>query len=181
MKKLITILTCLLLSTGLQAQKYSSSESNVRFFSEALLEDITATTEKMDAIVDFESNNFFFRIKINTFQFDKDLMQEHFNENYMESEKYPTATFKGSFAPGVDISKDGNYTVEMKGDLDIHGKVRERNITVNFTVKNGQISFNSKFMVKLEDHKIKIPKVVFQNIAEEVEVSVSSSMVPFKK
>lgn len=181
MKKLITTLACLLLSTGLFAQKYSAEKSNVKFFSEALLEDITATTEKMDAIVDFENSTFFFRIKINTFQFDKDLMQEHFNENYMESEQYPNGSFKGSFTPAIDPSKDGSYQVEMNGELNIHGKVQKRTIPVTINIKNGQVSFESKFMVKLEDHKVKIPKVVFQNIAEEVEVTVSSMMVPLKK
>ena len=108
-------------------------------------------------------------------------MQSHFNENYLESSKFPNASFKGDFKGDYDLTKDGEYAVSSTGDLEIHGIVQKRTIPAKLIVKNGKVSLFAKFLVKLEEHKIKIPSVVFQNIAEEVEVTVESDLKKYEK
>jgi polyisoprenoid-binding protein YceI len=148
----------------------------VTFFSSAPLEDIKATSKEAKGAVDFTKNEFLFRIPIKSFQFASALMQEHFNENYLESEKYPNGTFKGKLEGSYDLKKDGEYAVTAVGDLDIHGVSRSQRIPAKIIVKNGVASLYSKFMVKLADHKIEVPKLMFQKIAEQVEVTIQAGL-----
>ena len=112
------------------------------------------------------------------FKFKKPLMEEHFNENYMESDKYKTAHFKGQIVGDVDYLKDGEYQVKAKGILNIHGVDKERELSGIITIKNGAIELNSSFEVNLKDHNIKIPKMVIKNIAETVLVKIQTSLLP---
>jgi len=105
-------------------------------------------------------------------------MQEHFNENYMESDKFPTASFKGKINDNVDLTKDGTYKVTASGTLNIHGVEKPRDIEGSVTVKGGNVSLSSNFRVKLEDHKIERPSVVFQNIAETIDVKINATLKP---
>jgi polyisoprenoid-binding protein YceI len=164
-----------------KGQIYTMKDATVSFFSDATLEDIAATNSASQGVVNFQEKSFSFRIPIKSFKFERDLMQEHFNENYMESEKYPYGTFKGSIEGPFDIAKDGDYTVSATGVLNIHGVEIQRTIPTTIHVNKGSFSVESKFMVKLADHKIEIPTIVFQKIAEEVEVTVSSPLVVYKK
>lgn len=104
-------------------------------------------------------------------------MQEHFNENYMESGKFPNATFKGTIEGTFDLNKNGSYPVTAKGELDIHGIKQQRTIPATIEVKDKSVKISSKFKVKLADHKIEIPTIVFNKIAEEIEVSIQSDLV----
>ena len=97
-------------------------------------------------------------------------MEEHFNENYMESHKYKVSVFKGKIINEIDFTKDGTYEVTAKGTLDIHGVTVEREIKGTLTISNGKINLTTAFDVLLKDHKIKIPKIVVKNIAEFVKV-----------
>ena len=99
-------------------------------------------------------------------------MQEHFNEKYMESEKYPSSSFVGKLNEAVDLSKDGEYNLTATGKLKIHGVEMDRTIPVKATVKDGKLSFVSEFKVKVSDHKIEIPTLVMAKIAEEVSVKI---------
>jgi len=108
-------------------------------------------------------------------------MEEHFNENYMESEKFPNAEFKGKINEKVDYKKDGEYKVTVTGKLTIHGVVKERTIEGKITIKGDEITISTTFMVHIADHNIEIPSVVVKNIAEDVKVTVSSVLEPFKK
>ncbi len=183
MKKITYI--CLTLALGTMsvahAQIYTMKDANVGFFSDAVLEDIAATNMASQGVVNFQDKSFSLRIPIKSFKFERELMQEHFNENYMESEKYPYSTFKGSIDGDFDVNKDGDYNVTATGILSIHGVDMQRTIPAAIHVKKGAITIESKFMVKLADHKIEIPTIVFQKIAEEIEVTVNSAMVPYKK
>ena len=105
-------------------------------------------------------------------------MQEHFNENYLESSKYPFAEFNGIIKEQVDLTKDGTYPVTVQGDLKIHGVTKNYIAKAELNVKGGKISANSTFPVKLVDHEIKIPKLVIKNIAEVVQVSVAANYKP---
>ena len=150
-------------------------QGHITFFSSAILEDITATTNSVSSALNIQTNEIAFKVGIKSFEFRKRLMQEHFNENYMESDKYPHATFAGKINEEVDWGTNGVHEVTASGNLDIHGVRKFYTTKATIEVKNGTIAARTKFNVKLEDHNIKIPRVVVKNIAEVVEVTVSST------
>lgn len=153
------------------AQKFEGKESFVKFFSAAMLEDIAADNKEARTLYDHSSNQIAFSIPIKKFKFSKKLMQEHFNENYMESEKYPTATFSGTVS-GFDISKDDAQEVVAKGTMKLHGVSKE--VEVNGTLQSTKegLVLKAEFPIKLKDYKVKIPKLLLQNIAEAVTVTL---------
>lgn len=159
------------LAFSVHGQKFKSVESNVKFFSEATLENIAADNTDGSSVFDESTGEIVFSIPIASFQFRKSLMQEHFNENYMESDKYPKAIFKGKVI-GFDRN-NGKQTVNAEGDLTIHGETRTVKVDGTMEYRDGKIYLNSVFPVRLEDYKVKIPQVLWQNIAEEVEVTVN--------
>lgn len=161
--------------------RYLTKNSEVSFYSYAPLEDITAINRDMVGVVDFDKKEFLMRIPIIKFDFPNDLMEEHFNENYMETEIYPNAVFKGQFEETVDPSQAGEYTLQCLGILDIHGVQQPRDIVVAVAVDKKAIVATSEFTVRLEDHAIDIPKVVFKNIAEVIEVKINATFEPLKK
>ena len=108
-------------------------------------------------------------------------MQEHYNENYVESEKFPYATFKGKIKETIDYTKDGTHNVTMEGALDMHGVELPRTITGTVTIKGGSIAMDAKFDVKVADHKIKVPSLYSEKIAESIKVSFNTEMIVFKK
>jgi len=165
-----------------QAQeRYLLENSFVRFFSDGIVEDIEATNKDSKGIIDFSKNEFLIKIPIKSFKFASALMQEHFNENYMESNKFPEGTFKGRIEGTYDLGKNGTYNVNTIGDLTIHGVTKSRNIPASIYVKDGKVSLESKFMIKVAEHKIKIPSIVIRNIAEEVEVTIKSDLKKYDK
>lgn len=181
-KCLLPLCLVLLLSTApVGAQILMMENSTIRFFSDALIEDITATTSGAQGLVNTSDKSFSFRVPIKSFEFAKDLMKEHFNENYMESEKHPYGTFKGSITGDFDVTKNGTYEVTADGQLNIHGIEQPRTLPARLIVDGKSVKLESVFMVKLVDHDIEIPQIVFQNIAEEIEVTVKSDLVPYKK
>ncbi|MFY0601473.1 MAG: YceI family protein [Cyclobacteriaceae bacterium] len=147
--------------------------AKVSFYSEAALEDIEATTSQALGVLDLDNNKVAVSILMKSFNFEKALMQEHFNENYVESDKFPKATFSGVFDSPVDFSKEGTVEAQVSGKLTIHGVTKDVTNTVTMVISETSISASTSFMVKVEEYKIKIPKVVVTNIAEEVEVKAS--------
>lgn len=180
MKKIIYFTLLSAWATLANAQLYSSTQSNVSFFSKTPVEDINATSTDIRAIVNVKTNEVAFLIGNTTFQFPNKLMQEHFNEKYMESEKYPMSTFKGKIAEQVDLTKEGTYQVTVSGKLNIHGVEKDRTITGTITVSNGTIHIKSDFKVLVKDHNITIPKLVLAKIAEEISVMVDATLAPKK-
>lgn len=177
--KSIILIVLLFISTSVVGQKYISEKSNIVFFSSALLEDIEARNEKAKSVFDADNGDFVFSIPVNQFQFAKSLMQEHFNEKYMESDKYPTTIFKGKV---LDFEKGSeNNNVWTEGELEIHGVKRNVKIQGNLIFKGERVIIESKFIVKLEDYEIEIPKLLFQKIAEEVEVTVNFEYKRYEK
>jgi polyisoprenoid-binding protein YceI len=156
--------------------KYKIIKSEVTFFSDAPLEDIGASNKETQGIIDFDAKNFLFKIPIKSFLFESKLMEDHFNENYMESEKFPTTVFKGVIQGEYNLKKDGEYPVNAVGDLTIHGITQKRTIPSTIIVKGGVPSLKSKFNVKLVDHKIDIPTLVFEKLAETVEVKIDAAL-----
>jgi polyisoprenoid-binding protein YceI len=119
---------------------------------------------------------------VKAFQFEKALMQEHFNENYMESSKYPKATFKGDILnfKEFNFSKDGTYPAKVKGTMTIHGVSKPMETTAQFTVKKGAISGASEFKILVADYGIKIPSLVKDKIAKEVKIDIKADYQPLK-
>lgn len=171
---LIVLVFC---SLECHAQKVTSNRSKVIFFSNAAIEDIKAVNEKSISIFNIGTGEIVFSIPIKEFQFDKSLMKQHFNEKYMDSDKFPKATFAGSIS-GYDVGQSGEQKVIAKGRLTIHGVEREVEIPGTLEWGGGKIIANSIFNVKLQDYKIKIPKLLWQKIAEEVEVTVEFNYQP---
>lgn len=157
--------------------RYQMANSSVKFFSEAPLENIEAINKDVKGIIDVSTRTFNIRIPIKSFVFEKRLMQEHFNENYMESDKYPNASFKGTFDGKYELKKNGSYPVTATGELDIHGVRQKRTIPATLEVKGQSITLVSRFKVKPADHNIKIPTVVFNKIAEELDVTIESDLL----
>ena len=178
-----TLIICFLVITSIFSfgqTRYIDRTGKASFFSEAPLENIEAHNEQVLSLLDIEKGEVAASMLMKSFQFQKALMQEHFNEKYIESDKYPKATFKGKITDmnKVDLSKDGNYTVDVEGEITIHGETQPLKTKVNFVVKDKLISASSTFNLRVKDFKITIPTLVVKNIAEVVEVKVSFNYKP---
>jgi polyisoprenoid-binding protein YceI len=159
------------------AQKYVTEKSFVSFFSHATIEDIKADNKKAAGIFNTATNDIAFSIPINEFQFRKSLMQEHFNEKYMESDKYPKSTFQGNISD-FNLSTSGEQKVKATGKLTIHGVTNNIEVPGTIEKQGDKLVMKSKFMVKLQDYKIEIPQLLWKNIAEEVEVTLEFTFKP---
>ncbi|MCX8489944.1 MAG: YceI family protein [Cyclobacteriaceae bacterium] len=167
----ILFVLLLFVSISGSAQKLSAEKSKVSFFSQAAIEDIKAENTKSISILNLATGEVAFSIPISDFEFEKSLMKQHFNEKYLESEKYPKSTFAGKLG-GFDPAKKSIQQVTAKGKLTIHGVTQEVIIPGTIDLTGNQIVAKSVFKVKLVDYKIKIPKMVWQKIAEEIEVTL---------
>lgn len=177
MKKISLILVLSLSSISLFAQHhYVTTKGTVTFFSDAPLEDIQADNVKTAGILDAVKNEIAVQMKITDFEFPNKLMQEHFNENYMESEKYPTSVFKGKIKEEVNVVEAGSYQVHVDGTLTIHGVTQKVQVSGTIVSDGKQLKLDFKFPVKLEDYKIEIPTIVFTKISEIVQVSGSMTL-----
>lgn len=150
-------------------------KGEISFYSKAPLEDIEAHNKAAVSVIDKTSGQLEFSVLMKGFEFARALMQEHFNENYVESDKYPKATFKGKI---TDISKvkfgaDGSYTVPVSGQLTLHNVTKDVNAGATITVKGGAVSGRTEFTITLEDYNIKIPAVVKDKVSKTVKVIVS--------
>jgi len=179
-KPVILIGTFVLLSSHAYAPKliFSVSTGTISFRSDASMELIRASSNQLKGIFSGEKKQFAFTISINSFKgFNSPLQQEHFNENYLESDKYPRASFDGRIIEDIDLAREGTYTIRAKGNLNIHGVIQERIIKCELNIRNGVVSVKSNFTVLLADHNISIPKVVHEKLASEIKVEVKADLV----
>ncbi len=160
----------------IQAQKYFSKSGDISFSSKTPLEDIEAESHTASTVIDLESGKIQWAVLIKSFEFEKALMQEHFNENYMESNTYPKAKFAGKIEnPEVlDFSKDGTIDVVVNGELSIHGVLQEISTTASFTIKANEITGKSQLKIAVADYGIEIPSVVRENIAKEITIMIQA-------
>jgi polyisoprenoid-binding protein YceI len=167
----------LLLPFATNAQvRYSTRTGEVSFFSATPAENIEAVNHKATCVFDVTTGQVEISMLMKAFEFEKALMQEHFNENYMESNTYPKATFKGKVT-GItpeDLTKPGMKEVTIEGDLTMHGVTQHRTFKAMLTIdpSGSMIKTSCDFVIKPEDHKISIPSVVRGQIAEEIQVKV---------
>ena len=180
MKRLASVILFLGLFLAANAQKYITKNGYIGFFSGTPVEDIKGDNNQVASVIDISTGEIVFQVLIKSFKFEKALMEEHFNENYLESEKFPKSTFKGKITnlAAVDFSKPGQYEVIVEGDLNIHDVTNKVSVTGSIEVIPGGINANSKFNVVPEDYKIKIPAIVRENIAKIIEVTVAIRYSP---
>ena len=151
-------------------------KGKINFTSDAPLELIKATSTDIKGVIEPSTNQFAFVLNIRSFKgFNGGLQQEHFNDKYMESEKYPTATFKGKIIEQVNFSENGVHEVRAKGTLNIHGQPQVRIIKCKLMIKDGVVSVTSDFKVPLADHNITIPRIISEKIATEIDVNLVAS------
>ncbi len=157
------------------AQVYYTKNGNVSFFSKTVLENIDAENNQVISVLNVETGALQFSLLNNAFHFPKAKMEADFNENYMESDKFPRSAFKGTITNLTDVNfnKDGSYPVKVNGDLTIHGVTKNISAPGTIVIKNGNVSATSSFKVSVSDYDIKIPSIVSNKIGERVEVKVA--------
>lgn len=175
MKKICLFIVFISISYTLRAQQILvSNNANISFFSSTIMEDIEGKSAVGGSVIDTKSGNLIFKVKNTSFQFKKKLMQEHFNENYMESEQFPVSEFKGTIKEPLNLAVDGMFKGTIEGNLNIHGVTKLYKTQADFVINKGVLTANAVFKVKIADHGIKIPTLVFKNIAEYVEVRIQA-------
>lgn len=175
MKRIFLLIAAIGFAASVQAQKvFSTKNGKISFYSKAPLEDIEARNSEVESKLSSTSGQVVFMLLIKGFQFENQLMEEHFNENYMESNKYPKSDFKGYITnvSNIDFTKDGTYNAKVKGDLTIHGVTRPVETEGTLEVKGGKVVARTKFPVKLKDHNIG-GAMVGKKIAETILVDVN--------
>lgn len=155
------------------SQTYTTRTGFIGFYSKTALEDIKAENNQVFAIIDAGKKNLALQLLVKGFIFQKELMQEHFNENYVESDKYPKATFNGSYTGDVPVGRDGTYKVTVKGNLSLHNVTKAVEFPATIEVKNGHLIGLSDFKLKPEDFNITIPSLVRDKIDKEISVKVN--------
>ncbi len=182
MKKHFLFIFCLCPFFVCHAQRiYTCKQGEISFFSEAPLENIEAHSKNINSFLNIATKEIAFVIPIRGFKFAKALMQEHFNEKYMESDKYPNVTYQGIVNGETDLTGNGTYPVTSKGKFKIHGVEKDITQTGTITVKNNEINISCNFTVAIKDYNITIPKLLFQNIADTVLVKMSADYIPLQK
>ncbi|MDB4926340.1 YceI family protein [Mucilaginibacter sp.] len=181
MKPLLIIIFTLISIIPPGKDFYICKNAKISLYSSSPLEDIKGVTTSGASVYNPDTQELDFSVTISSFQFDQALMKEHFNTDYLESDKYPRAVFKGTIQQSIDITKDGTFPITVTGDLNVHGVTQKRTIPGTFTIKNGAITVASEFQVKCIDHNIKIPQLVFHNIAESIKMNVVATYIEYKK
>lgn len=162
--------------------RFYTKTGRINFVSKAPMEDIEGKNKTVTAVLDTKSGAMQFAVQMKGFEFEKQMMQQHFNENYVESDKYPKAEFKGTIVNNKDIryAKDGTYAATVKGKLTIHGVTKDVETKGSIKVNGGKIDASSRFNVLLSDYNIKIPSIVKDKVSNSIQVLVDCSLEPLK-
>ncbi len=183
MKKLAFIFLVLCISTYTSGQsKYLTKSGFISFYSHTTMEDIKADNNQVAGILNIESGEMIFTILMKSFKFDQALMEEHFNENYVESDKFPKASFKGRITnlSAIDFKKEGVYNADVEGNISIHGVTKLIKTTGTFEVQTEKIIGKSKFLLDPQDYNIEIPGLVKSKFADKFEITVNMAYLPLK-
>jgi len=183
MKKYACLALGFLLALTIKAQdKYFTKSGKIYFNASAKMEKVEATNHSTVAVIDTKTGNFQMAVMVKGFEFEKALMQEHFNENYVESDKFPKSEFTGQITNNGEINykKNGTYPAKAKGKLLLHGQSKDVEAIGKITVQNGKLLLDADFMILLSDFKIDIPGLVKENISNETKISVECQMEPLK-
>ncbi len=177
MKKIIFTLSACIYILPINAQSIQMTKTGkISFYSRSKVEKVEAENNEVSSILNTKTGDFVFAVLLKSFHFTRALMEEHFNENYAESNIYPKSVFKGKitkpFMNAMDFTKDGSYPVTVEGDLTMHGVTRQISCPGIITVKGGKINANSKFSIQLKDYNISIPSLVGDKISKEIDITV---------
>jgi hypothetical protein len=177
MKGKMLLLAMLAIFQATQAQNLISKTAHVWFYSKTPLEEVEAHNRQVVSTLDPATGDMVFMLLIKSFEFKKALMQEHFNENYIESDKYPKASFKGKITNlgQINFKKDGVYNAEVSGDMTIHNVTKPLSAKGTLEVKGGTVIANSKFLTTPQEWNIEIPSVVADKIAKQIEVTIEAT------
>lgn len=181
---LLTVATSFIANA--QGDKYANtfvcSKGMIHFFSATAMENIEATSNTAVCVINTQTKKVYAKVQMTSFVFEKKLMQEHFNENYMESDDYPNGILDAVIVEDIDFTKDGTYNITLRGTFEVHGVKQTRDIPGVLVIKNGQpASATAKFNVKLADHKIAVPKAIIMNIAESIDVDINFTFEKYQK
>jgi len=179
MKKILFLLA-LVVSIGANAQdKYLTRNAKVRFdaTSSTSPEKIEAINNQGTSIFVAQTGQYEFSVLMQAFEFEKALMKDHFNENYVETTKFPKATFKGTIqdVAKVNFAKDGKYPVVVKGTMEMHGVKKEVTANGTLTIAGGKVTASSSFKLLLSDFNVTIPNLVKDKIAKEASIIVDAT------
>lgn len=176
MKKITLAILLACLTSSVYAQKYMTRTGQISFFSHTPLENIDAINNEVSAVMDGSTGAIVFQAPVKSFKFERALMEEHFNENYMESDKYPRSEFKGKISDpkSVNFGKDGSYKVTVTGTLTMHGVSKEISTGGTIIVKGKEATAQARFKIVPGDYNIRIPSVVKDKIDKEITISVNS-------
>jgi len=173
---------CLFAANLLQGQDiYKLKSSNINFFAGTPIEDIDANNTKAISFLNLKSGEISISIPIKAFHFKRALMEEHFNENYLESDKYPKCEFKGKIANAALFNANEVFNTSISGLLTLHGIAQQRTIAVSILPKDGFLVGESKFQIPLSDHNIDRPQIVWEKLAETVAITANLIYEPYKK
>jgi hypothetical protein len=177
---LLALLT--ICSLHANAEKFMTRTGGIDFSATTPLEKIEGSNKSVACLLDSKTGSIDYVVQIKSFIFSQQLMQEHFNENYMESDKFPKSTFKGAITnlASIDFSKDGEYNAEVLGKLTIHGVTKEVKALGKIIVRSGKVILKSTFSSLLADYKIAIPGAVKDKISKEVKISVNCALESMK-
>jgi hypothetical protein len=180
MKKLLLLFSVMLVTLPSFSQRYITKNGYIGFFSHTPVEDIKAENNQVAGVLDASTGDMVFQVLMRSFHFAKALMEEHFNENYLESDKYPRAEFRGKINdPGqINLSEKGSHDVTVQGDLTIHGVTKPVTAPGTIQVTDDGLIADARFNIAPEDYNITIPNLVRENIAKTVEVTVSMKYAP---
>lgn len=171
-------IACIALMQVAHSQQYFTTTGFAGFYSKTALEDIKAENNQVLAIIDVANKKLAFSMLLNAFVFPKELMQEHFNENYVESDKFPKATFTGTWSDNADLTKGGQVTVHVAGTLTLHGVSKPFTTTATLNLAGGILTGKASFQLIPGDFNINIPSLVRGKIADKIDVSVTANCKP---
>lgn len=180
----LLLLSCLCMNSLKSQDKFFTKSGTITIdaTTNASLETVFGINRAVSAVLDTKTGNLLFVVLMQGFEFKKALMQEHFNENYVESDKYPKAEFKGQVEDigRLNLSKDGSYPVTVKGMLTMHGLTNPVQVNGTLEVKNGRLLASCKFPIVLKDFNISIPRLVADKVSKTATIAVDCSLEPFK-
>ncbi|MBL7857275.1 MAG: YceI family protein [Cyclobacteriaceae bacterium] len=179
-KVLLSLIICVLYLQASAQANYMTRNGQISFFSKTSMENIDAVNNEVTSIINTGTGEIVYAVLVKSFRFEKALMEEHFNENYMESDKFPKSTFSGKLTnlSAIDFKKNGSYPATVEGDMTIHGIKQHVTASGTIVVNGNKISITSTFSIKLADYKIEVPSLVAEKIAESIEVKVNCQYEP---
>jgi len=183
MRKLLFVALLSFSLTSFYSQIFKAKDGTtlIHFYSKSPLEDIDASNKGAIIVLNTNTGDLQVRVTIQNFKFKNALMEEHFNENYLESTKFPNCVFKGKINEKVDYTKDGENKVTVAGKMELHGVTKDVTLDGTMTKKGADIVLDTKFKIKVADYNIQVPSLYVKNIAEVVDVTLVSTLEPFVK